>query len=1218
MHANESAGSDVEFSVNPTVSRRWNLRKRKTRSSSAQEGENAEDENEDTDELPPLRLRAPRGSRIKPDISELKFSCNLCSRKFRLERSLKRHLGNSHAFLIQYKCSKCNLNFKKSKELDEHNKHVHPKSGYQGLPFTSISSSCSICGKVFPSKSQMMVHRRTHKVMQIRYTCEVCKKIIVGKPRFDTHMRTHEKSEKRHQCSKCPRSFGSQSGLDMHLKIHEQRPDWVPGDPAIKRPRKEPSEKYICDFETCGKIFFAHANYLIHRVQHELSLSCEVCNEAFTSVKRIRTHLTTTHETEEKLHFCLHCEKAYTQAQTYNFHRRIAHSSKMKLFCDDDLCTETFDTTQQLRDHLIQTHVPEDFNLESGTNTNTQSEELPCPIESTDEGEKETGTDENPLNKAVNSAQEASEANKLGLFTCDRCDWSFCQKYHLSLHKFMHTPKNENGMYPCQLCEMRFRVPEGLQSHHNRMHGLKVVPYVCLICGVWFSRKEKLTPHLKTHTEEEQTMMAEVSKNASLKCSICSVVFENKHALLRHVKQTHKTPQMCDQCDASFPTADKLMLHQHEVHGAALPFACDMCPKAFLSSFRLRKHMVSHSEASLQCPMCPKMFRRRTHLDEHILVHKQEKNHICDFCGKAFVKKSSLYVHFAVHSTDKKYKCAYCDKAFTRKFPRDCHERTHTKEKPYSCKYCGKAFSQHSSLRAHTKIHEKLNSDAIVRRPFRPSVATGNPLPDLETFGNAANAEGGATTGTTENCESPQSEEEEKPEVSEPTDSGIIHEALKAAFHDINLELVEVESPLKNDELERGSEYVQQQELEPENSSSLQLPEPRNDDGPPVKRKRGRPPKRKVEQQQQEQQQSPPPLQKPQPSTKNVRKELVCGFCGKEFQREKPYKSHVDRHLSVDAMLETADAAARPNSVTSSSTSENSQEQSHFLNLKDSSLHKTMSTDHIQEAQKSTFSHHISIPTPPPPNVPQVPAFIPRNESPRRNSSSRKGRNIPSRNCPPGSRLAQIVEEVIGAATTNQSRTSTPLTSIGTLTSSTSSFAPNVTQQQFQQQTQTHQQVTSPSSSSQFHHQSSPHSMQASSPHLIQSQSPHLMMQSASESSTPAGSPAPHNQQQTTQFSPNLAFPNTPFFNPFLLTNHLLRQGQDQHQQVQSNFSAQQQLPQSSTFTITPTTQQMNVVSQQTQQYHRQYQQQQNVLNSSRPQDLSKSSYAMFYSSNPR
>ncbi|KAM3600120.1 uncharacterized protein V6R79_018094 [Siganus canaliculatus] len=145
----------------------------------------------------------------------------------------------------------------------------------------------------------------------------------------------------------------------------------------------------------------------------------------------------------------------------------------------------------------------------------------------------------------------------------------------------------------------------------------------------------------------------------------CSVVYEQKEELVRHIEK------------------------QHVDQRKAEDFTCYWvgCPRNF------------------------KPFNARYKLLIHMRVHSGEKPNKCTFegCKKAFSRLENLKIHLRSHTGEKPYLCQHpgCHKAFSNSSDRAKHQRTHLETKPYTCQVpgCAKRYTDPSSLRKHVKSH---------------------------------------------------------------------------------------------------------------------------------------------------------------------------------------------------------------------------------------------------------------------------------------------------------------------------------------------------------------------------------------------------------------------------------------------------------------------------------------------------------------------------------
>ena len=120
-----------------------------------------------------------------------------------------------------------------------------------------------------------------------------------------------------------------------------------------------------------------------------------------------------------------------------------------------------------------------------------------------------------------------------------------------------------------------------------------------------------------------------------------------------------------------------------------------------------------------QCKYCENTFTSKTGLQNHIFSqHKDhtQKQFACDKCPKRFMTYGSLHRHKNAHKGIYAHKCPICEKGFANGKDLEGHMYKHTGVKPFQCTGCEMTFAYKCNLMSHIKTMHKNNIEMVWKR----------------------------------------------------------------------------------------------------------------------------------------------------------------------------------------------------------------------------------------------------------------------------------------------------------------------------------------------------------------------------------------------------------------------------------------------------------------------------------------------------------------------
>ena len=198
------------------------------------------------------------------------FVCELCSKGFKIERYLKRHVDSFHNGTkfspnCIYRCKLCSKgNYASEEVLQKHILDNHSGVEYQ----------CPECQKVFTNNDARRRHEQTMHGEKTK-KCDECEGMFRPGVLLKRHVRLVHRKVKDKICPLCGHAYSNKVVLQTHIDRHENNRQWK------------------CEY--CDKSFLTQTVQKEHMYRHTRAFQCSQCEEKKGSSDELKEHTRRAH-----------------------------------------------------------------------------------------------------------------------------------------------------------------------------------------------------------------------------------------------------------------------------------------------------------------------------------------------------------------------------------------------------------------------------------------------------------------------------------------------------------------------------------------------------------------------------------------------------------------------------------------------------------------------------------------------------------------------------------------------------------------------------------------------------------------------------------------------------------------------------------------------------------------------------------------------------------
>lgn len=411
------------------------------------------------------------------------------------------------------------------------------------------------------------------------------------------------------------------------------------------------------------------------------------------------------------------------------------------LILNCEICDESFDTLDGLKDHCEATHEEEDsierHNIKEEVIIDDDVDDVLSVYEDGEDEEDEEvvadhdGSDETYVDEEYTEIDQLDDFGDAD-FLC-HCGTSFANNEKLQIHVKTHhdemdvDPEDElhtanQNEFRCILCDISLGNRDQLIMHYNELH-----EYFCDECIVVFVSKDELLQH---NVDEHKTQKPKPQKSTAtsvqeFRCSHCDKSIRGQLKFDQHQK-LHDSMNVINNYVTFYPVKAYIVSCHFLNYIFIFVFSCSklqchQCHLIFLTEDEGNAHRNFHEENDekptndqfvdasctdyqfldedgyddneYSCGICNILLSNAADAKYHLVSHSAVFTCPYDVCGCQYDNFGRYTSHIMnKHVNGQDHRCSHCDQKFNSFDELQAHMKLKCSERKFACNHCGTFF----------------------------------------------------------------------------------------------------------------------------------------------------------------------------------------------------------------------------------------------------------------------------------------------------------------------------------------------------------------------------------------------------------------------------------------------------------------------------------------------------------------------------------------------